>query len=277
MRSGVGGVAWFGRRGMARSGGEGLGMFGQVTVWTLGETWRGRLFLWRGEVRVACYGELRRGWIIRARQAGLGESRCGVDGPGRVRLGKVWQGWAGLVSLSNLNQTGEITMVYRFRSGATYRGVKAEEAAEELERIRQANGGRLYTAAVVEAAKKKSSPIHDAFTWDDEKAAHQQRMWEARTFLREIVIVGDDEELPAYVHVHIGATEDTRVEMYYQSANVVASVASEYEAAIAACKSRLESAQRSLAELQRIAAKGKKVRVRKAASHVRAAVKEITA
>jgi hypothetical protein len=166
-------------------------------------------------------------------------------------------------------------MVYRFRDGQTYSGIDANIAGQELEHIREANGGKLYTAAVVEAAKRKSSPIHDAFTWDDGKAAHEFRLTEARYFLRNIVVVQDaeTEPSPAFVHVNITTTEGA--EAYYQSTAVLTDLPSEYEGALSSCVSRLESAQRSLSELQRLAERGKKAKAKRAAAHVRAAIKEV--
>jgi hypothetical protein len=44
--------------------------------------------------------------------------------------------------------------------------------------------GKLTPADVVEAARSKSSPLHDQFTWDDGEAAHQYRLIEARKLIQ---------------------------------------------------------------------------------------------
>lgn len=36
-------------------------------------------------------------------------------------------------------------MIYQFKTGKTYRGIDAQTAGDELERIRNANKGRLET------------------------------------------------------------------------------------------------------------------------------------
>jgi hypothetical protein len=46
---------------------------------------------------------------------------------------------------------------------------------------------------VVEAAKPKTSPLHDYFTWEDGEAAHQWRLEQARHLIRVVV---DIIELP---------------------------------------------------------------------------------
>lgn len=65
------------------------------------------------------------------------------------------------------------------------------------------NAGVIDPAAVVEAARHKSSPLHSKFTWDDSVAAKQHRLWEARRLLRVTVTmlpgIGDGEPIRAFV------------------------------------------------------------------------------
>lgn len=170
-------------------------------------------------------------------------------------------------------------MVYRFRSGETYRGIPAQAAGAELERIRESNDGKLHTDAVVKAAKTKTSPLHDAFTWDNGKAADQFRLSEARYLLREIVVIQEQDEVPvaAFVHVRVAPSETQESDAYYQSSAVITDSPREYEAALADCVTRLESAQRSIAELRGLATRGKKAKIKRAAAHVRTAVQELNA
>jgi hypothetical protein len=48
--------------------------------------------------------------------------------------------------------------------------------------------GRLSAERVVAAAKKRSSPLHGCFNWDDTEAARQYRLDQARTLIRTIKI-----------------------------------------------------------------------------------------
>ena len=73
--------------------------------------------------------------------------------------------------------------------------------AKELERIRKDAGGVLRPADVVVAAKKKSSPLHKCFEWNDGKAALEYRLWQARELIRVAICIleGSDDPIKAYV------------------------------------------------------------------------------
>lgn len=173
---------------------------------------------------------------------------------------------------------------FRFRGGETYRGVNAQEAGEELERIREKDGGQLHTESVVRAAAAKRSPIHGVFTWDDAKAGHQYRLWEARQFIRMVVVVtaddGEGKEAPAFEHVPRGVAEAAEAEEpaggYYQSRAVLAESADEFEAVRRGWLSRLKGMQRGFAEFLELAPPGERRRVRRAARHVEKAAQAIT-
>ena len=48
------------------------------------------------------------------------------------------------------------------------------------------HGGRYEPAAFLSEAASPQHPAHDWFTWDDEAAATQHRLWEARNFVRDL-------------------------------------------------------------------------------------------
>ena len=56
---------------------------------------------------------------------------------------------------------------------------------------------------VVSAARKKTSPLHDWFQWDDGEAAHQYRLIQARNLLRVYVKVEDVENEPVQAFVSL--------------------------------------------------------------------------
>lgn len=64
---------------------------------------------------------------------------------------------------------------------------KAEPYGRELLRIERDCGG-LDNETIVEQASRKSSPIHDAFTWDESKAARKCRLYEAGELRRAIEV-----------------------------------------------------------------------------------------
>ena len=65
--------------------------------------------------------------------------------------------------------------------------MKVSATISELKRIAAENGGLLKPETVVEEARPESSPLHNRFTWDNTKAAHEYRLWEARHLIRVVV------------------------------------------------------------------------------------------
>lgn len=73
----------------------------------------------------------------------------------------------------------------------------------ELQRIAQLSGGMLIPEKVVAEAESKTSPLHRQFCWDDDKAAHEYRLEQARylirTTVRYIEINGDKRPMRVFV------------------------------------------------------------------------------
>lgn len=70
--------------------------------------------------------------------------------------------------------------------------------------------GQITADLVLEAAKDRKSPLHKFFEWDDKKAAYLWRKDQARKIIRAIVIDVDGAEVPAYHHVYLEESEDSR-------------------------------------------------------------------
>ena len=89
--------------------------------------------------------------------------------------------------------------------------ITADVAAKELCDIQKKHGS-LTPDVVVKEAKKKRSPIHDCFEWDDTTAAAKYRVEQAKYLIRtiEVVFTGDDDECePLHVRAfHSIVTED---------------------------------------------------------------------
>lgn len=64
---------------------------------------------------------------------------------------------------------------------------KNKLVAAELVKIADKHGGILKAEDVVEEARKRTSPLHDRFTWDDSEAARKYRLEQARALIRVIV------------------------------------------------------------------------------------------
>lgn len=85
-----------------------------------------------------------------------------------------------------------MAMVYRYRAGYNFRGVKADVVGATVAAIMEANGGQLTPADVVEDARPEDAPLHPCFTWDDAEAAEKYREDEARRVIRSYVVVKTD-------------------------------------------------------------------------------------
>jgi hypothetical protein len=83
-------------------------------------------------------------------------------------------------------------MVYKFKPGSRFGG-DAQVVGQELERIREENGG-LTASVTVEAAKREDSPLHRYFEWRDNIAAEQYRLNQARHVIASVTVAWIDED-----------------------------------------------------------------------------------
>jgi len=79
-----------------------------------------------------------------------------------------------------------------------------EDRQAAANRIAEIDDGKLSPESVVRDAKKRSSPLHKFFEWDDSKAAHEHRIYQARELIRSITVFSSSTEIeikaPKYVH-----------------------------------------------------------------------------
>jgi hypothetical protein len=80
-----------------------------------------------------------------------------------------------------------------------------EQVKAELELIRIQSGGVLQAEDVVAYAKDPDTALHQEFEWDDNAAAHQFRLEQARRVIRlSITVVRNvDEERPVPMYVSL--------------------------------------------------------------------------
>ncbi len=77
--------------------------------------------------------------------------------------------------------------------------------------LHKAFPGNAFTARdIVEYARPKKSPLHKFFEWDDDKAADQYRLTQARTLIKCIVIKLEGVEVREFQNVFVKA-EDRRL------------------------------------------------------------------
>lgn len=100
-------------------------------------------------------------------------------------------------------------MIYQWKPERQIK-IDAQAAGEELERIRVKNNGRLESEMVVEAARKKTSPLHPAFEWNDAAAADAYRVEQAKYLIRsiEVIVEADANSRPVRAFVSVVRDED---------------------------------------------------------------------
>jgi len=103
---------------------------------------------------------------------------------------------------------------------------------------------------VVEAARPVDSPLHDAFEWEDSRAAELYRRQQAAYVLRSIDVVVEDRPVRAFVVVQVTPDAPTRE---YLSINVVRRNGEFMAQVVAAARRDLRAWQRKYAEYVKLA------------------------
>jgi len=146
---------------------------------------------------------------------------------------------------------------FKWRDGYPAK-IKANIAGRALSAL-QKKHGRIDTAAVLDAARPETAPLHPAFEWDDDVAGEKWRLHEARNLIRAVVLVkvdsetGEVAEQPHVVSVRMMAPDGTS-DQHYLTAEVAVQHADEWESAIALLYGRIQAAARALDDVKRIAA-----------------------
>lgn len=101
---------------------------------------------------------------------------------------------------------------YNWKMKGLAKRVDPSIAAEELKRIQNIYGS-ITPEILVKEAKKRNSPLHKIFEWNDTKAAENYRLQQARILLNniQVTIVTDNESK------NISAYERTSVKEGYKS------------------------------------------------------------
>ena len=101
-------------------------------------------------------------------------------------------------------------MEYGWKAGSRVGKLDPQKVGERLEQL-QARHGTITAHVVVQEAKKKASPLHNAFEWNNDKAAHEWRLHQARKLVGALVVRienGDEEPFVTRAYVHIEDYED---------------------------------------------------------------------
>ena len=79
---------------------------------------------------------------------------------------------------------------WRREVASMFKGANAQKCAEEIFEI----GDQIDPKQIVDKASDESTELHRCFEWDDEKAAEKYRLTQARTVLRCLVFVPNEDE-----------------------------------------------------------------------------------
>ena len=95
--------------------------------------------------------------------------------------------------------------------------MKYKTISEELLYIAEENDGYCSPANVVEFARNKKTLLHSKFQWDNDKAAEQFRLWQARRIISlELTVIDNKSEEPEEVRMFWSLEEDRTPEKGYR-------------------------------------------------------------
>ena len=83
----------------------------------------------------------------------------------------------------------EIRMEYQAVRGSHFSNRDAKLIGPCLQRLGESHNDELTPELVVAEARRKTSPLHSYFEWDDAKAANLYRLKQAREILRSITVI----------------------------------------------------------------------------------------
>jgi hypothetical protein len=146
--------------------------------------------------------------------------------------------------------TEERNSIYRWVPGFHQpKGLSADVAQAELERIQAANG-RLDAHMVVRESRPQGAPLHQAFEWDDVVAAERYRTEQAQHLIRAIVKIGTAKEPECRTWVLVRRPEEKETE--YLPVRVVVQDSDLFADAMQRLKQQLQGAQKSIQELRNL-------------------------
>ena len=98
-------------------------------------------------------------------------------------------------------------MVYQYRHNMNY-SVPASTVGRIFESIEKKEG-KVTNVAVLSSTRPVSSPIHNLFEWDDEKAAEQYRLGQATRLICNVYAVTEETESaePIVVRAFVNVSE----------------------------------------------------------------------
>jgi len=97
-----------------------------------------------------------------------------------------------------------------YKSRHTFNNINDEQAQVIGEFFEGNFTGPIHPSDILDLAKSEDSPIHKYFEWDDSKAAHEHRLWQARALIKCIVTEIKGQEVPAFQNVVVVSEVNNR-------------------------------------------------------------------
>ena len=124
--------------------------------------------------------------------------------------------------------------------------------------------GYVKPSVLVDEARPVDSPAHDAFEWDDSKAAEEYRLSQARGWLKNVTLVVEDRK---EVMVHVPSIVSDSREGYYKPKSSVLRNTDECDRALIELRTNMLAAKKSFEKFYAEAeAVNKRIDVTKAAA-----------
>jgi hypothetical protein len=134
-------------------------------------------------------------------------------------------------------------MNYEFHPGFRLKKADSQEVGEALAKIEAARGS-LEPEAILDAAKDPASPLHKLFEWDDDRAAHEYRLHQARYLIRAIYSTAPD--MPAH-RVFVSVATAGRRE--YRDAETAVKTVGAVESAVGQLLSQIAGTEKAVTAL----------------------------
>ena len=83
----------------------------------------------------------------------------------------------------------KIKIEFKARQGAWFSNAKAKIYGKRIKELSLKNKNKITSKIVIKDAKKKNSPLHNAFEWDNSNAAEKYRLHQAALLVGHIVEV----------------------------------------------------------------------------------------
>lgn len=133
--------------------------------------------------------------------------------------------------------------IFRGKNGTHISDSRAQSYGERLYQLMLEKGETSLTPnEVVDDAKNENTPYHDFFEWDDKKASHSYRKWQARFLIDAIVEVKiiNEVEKPIRTFHNVVITSGKEKRRVYAPSDVVFTTPDLYKQVI---KRALEEAE----------------------------------